>query len=525
MYDIIIIGTGSGGGTIAKKLAPSGRRILIIERGDFIPREKDNWDMVKVVTKGKYRTKEQWVDKNDEPFEPYTHYVVGGNSKMYGAASFRLRDNDFNEVEHYGGVSPAWPLTAKDFEPYYDEAEQLFSVHGVRGLDPFEPKGIKSLPHPPIPVEPFTEELYNNIRKLGIRAYPIPMAVKLGQDRPYPEAPTVLENFDGFPDPSEAKVDAHTSGVRKALEYDNVTLMTNTKAVKLLTDRTGNAVTSVVVEIDGKAEIIPTKLVVLAAGAINSAALLLASGNELHPNGLANSSNLVGRNYMSHINGCQIAFTPHKLNTSLFQKYFCIGDYYYASDLHAWPLGEIQLMGKNDPDTYLGLGQDYFPGKDADYISKHSIDFWLTSEDLPHPDNRVVLQPDGTIKLIYHREENNVEAYENLKVKLHNIFKELGRLDPDLREVYWGGYDLGISGVSHQCGTLRFGRNPQDSVLDINCKAHDLNNLFVADASFFPASGAYNPSLTTAANALRVGEFINKNFQEIISIQGKTAVV
>lgn len=511
MYDIIIIGTGSGGGTIAQKLAPSGKKILIIERGDFIPREKENWDM-EAVSKGRYRTTEKWFDATGNTFEPYTHYVVGGNSKMYGAASFRLRDEDFSEVQHFAGISPEWPLKANDYLPYYKEAEALFSVHGQKGIDPFEPKNQSDFPFEPIPVEPFTKELYINMHKIGVRAFPIPMAVKLAQDGNTPDAPHILGNFDGYPDPSEAKVDAHTCGVRSALKHNNVTLLTNAKATKINTDASGKKVVSIEVEINGELSTIATNLVVLAAGAINSAALLLKSANENHPNGLANSSDQVGRNYMTHINGCQIAFTPNKLNVSAFQKYFCIGDYYYAGVDNELPLGEIQLMGKNDNDTYLGIGGDFFPGKDAQYIAQHAIDFWLTSEDLPDPNNRVQLTENGDIQLFYNREKNNVEAFENLKIKLHQIFEKLGTVDSDLKEVHWGGYDLGISGISHQCGTLRFGNDPNTSVLDLNCKAHDLDNLFVADASFFPASGAYNPSLTIAANALRVGDFINTNF-------------
>ncbi len=517
MYDIIIIGTGSGGGTIARKLAPSGRKILILERGDFIPREKENWDMEEVVVKGRYRPRENWYDRDGHPFEPFTHYLVGGNSKMYGAASFRLRDRDFGEVVHYAGTSPAWPIGPEVLAPFYTEAESLFSVHGQRGMDPFEPGNIPPFPYPPIPVEPFTEELYNLLHQTGVQAYPIPMAVKLGQDSRSPEAPHVLENFDGFPDPSEAKVDSHTSGIRKALEYPEVTLLTGARVTKIITDSSGRKVTAVEADIKGKKQLFNTRLLVLAAGAINSAALLLSSASDKHPGGLANSSGQVGRNYMAHINGCQIAYTPNKLNTSLFQKYFCIGDYYFATDKNDFPLGEIQLMGKNDAGTYLSTGQEFFPGKDAAYIAQHAIDFWLTSEDLPHPENRVTLTRDGAIQLTYHREKNNVTAFENLKLKLRGIFRELGKIDPAYKEVYWGGYDLGISGVSHQCGTLRFGMDPGNSVLDINCKAHDLDNLFVADASFFPASGAYNPSLTTAANALRVGAFINENFKDILA--------
>ncbi|RIV24022.1 GMC family oxidoreductase [Fibrisoma montanum] len=508
-YDVIIIGTGSGGGTLAQKLAPSGEKILLLERGDFIPKEKENWDVDEVVVKGRYRADEVWYDKDDQPFKPFTHYVVGGNSKMYGAASFRLRESDFREVQHPAGVSPAWPLTYADFAPYYTQAERLFSVHGVRGIDPFEPPASDPYPFGSIPIEPFTEELYQHVQQTGLKPFPIPMAVRLAEDNPYwPDAPTVLGNFDGFPDPTEAKADAHVTGVRAALQHPNVTLMTHAFVYRLGTDETGRRVTTVEVERHGQRETFRANVIILAAGAINSAALLLRSASDRHPHGLANSSGLVGRNYMAHINGCLIAYTPDKLNTSFFQKYFCIGDFYESSARNPYPLGEIQLMGKNDPATVVGLSQTMFPDKAADWLCSHSIDFWLTTEDLPDPENRVTLTPSGHIQLLYHRERNNVAAFEQLKQSLKDLFCRLGDIDPALKTVHWAGYDLGISGVSHQCGTLRFGTDPATSVLDTTCKAHDLDNLYVADASFFPSSGAYNPSLTTAANALRVGDHL-----------------
>jgi len=516
-YDVIIIGTGSGGGTIAQRLAPAGKKILILERGTFIPKEKENWDVNEVVVKGRYRPDEIWYDKDNQPFKPFTHYVVGGNSKMYGAASFRLRESDFEESEHTAGTSPAWPLTYADFAPYYTQAEQLFSVHGLRGADPTEPTGAEPYPFVPIAPEPFADELYQNVHKAGLQPFPIPMAVRLAQDDPTkPDAPTVLGNFDGFPDPTEAKADSHVTGVRAALQHPNVTLLTGAFVSKLITDPTGQRITTVEVQRNNQTgprsvETYQAQVVVLAAGAINSAALLLRSATKQHPNGLANGSGQVGRNYMAHINGCLIAYTPDKLNTSFFQKYFCIGDYYQATPNNPHPLGEIQLMGKNDPPTVVGLAADFLPGKDAQWLAEHSIDFWLTAEDLPQPDNRVSLTADGHIQLTYHRDRNNVAAFEQLKQKLKDLFVKLGEIDPALKTVHWAGYDLGINGVSHQCGTLRFGTDPATSVLDINCKAHEVNNLFVADASFFPSSGAYNPSLTTAANALRVGDYLLEN--------------
>jgi choline dehydrogenase-like flavoprotein len=166
-------------------------------------------------------------------------------------------------------------------------------------------------------------------------------------------------------------------------------------------------------------------------------------------------------------------------------------------------------MGRNDPDTILWMGETLFPGESYEKLKEMSIDFWLTSEDLPSADNRVTLREDGSIKVSYTR--NNYTAYEKLKAKLKELFATIGEVDPDYKDVKWGGYDLDVSGMSHQNGTLRFGTDPSVSVLDLNCKAHDLDNLYVVDASFFPSCGAFNPALTIAANALRVADHIIMN--------------
>lgn len=504
-YDVIIIGTGSGGGTIAHKLAPTGKRILILERGGFIPKEKENWDPSEVVTKGRYRPKEKWFDKDDKPFSPFIHYNVGGNSKMYGAALFRFRESDFDEVQHYGGISPAWPFGYDTMEPYYTMAEQMYHVHGKRGIDPSEPWTISPFPHPPLAYEPVILDLNKKMQQVGLHPFPLPMGVKLPQDFTNNEPPVILSNFDGFPDLTDSKADSHTVALRPALENKNVTMLTHAYVDKLMTDPSGKRVTGVVTEINGEHQIFSADIVIVACGAINSAALLLRSANDKHPNGLANSSGQVGRNLMLHHNGCLVAFTKKK-NDSVFQKSLGIADYYFGAEDSTLPLGEIQLMGRNDPDTIMWLAEKLFPGKSYKELAEMTIDFWCTAEDLPSPDNRVTLKSDGSIKVSYTR--TNYEAYEKLKAKLKEIFVKLGEIDPDYKDTVWNGYDLDVSGVSHQNGTLRFGTDPKTSVLNVNCKAHDLENLYAVDASFFPSCGAFNPALTIAANALRVGDHL-----------------
>jgi len=500
---------------MAYKLAPGGKRILILERGGFIPKEKENWDAHEVVNLGRYRPNDVWLDQDDKPFKPFIHYNVGGNSKMYGAALFRFRESDFEKVEHFGGESPEWPLKYDTYEPYYSIAEKLYSVHGKRGSDPSEPWASSDYPLPPLAYEPLIKDLNEKMQQLGLKPFPLPMGVRLPQDYTETEAPVMLENFDGFPDPTDSKADGQVMALRPALKNKNVTLLTHAYVEKLDTDASGMRVSKVHADVKGEKMIFDADIVIVACGAVNSAALLLRSKNDKHPNGLANSSGQLGRNLMLHHNGCLVAFTKEMINDCVFQKSLGLADFYHNADDSKLPLGEIQLMGRNDPDTILWLAEKIYPGKSYEELKKMTIDFWLTSEDLPSAENRVTLTEDGKIKVYYHR--TNYTAYEKLKAKLKEVFEKLGELDQRFKDIQWAGYDLDISGMSHQNGTCRFGIDPSESVLDLHCKAHDVQNLYVVDASFFPSCGAFNPSLTIAANALRVGDHI---LNDVLKING-----
>lgn len=510
-YDLIIIGTGAGGGTLARKLAPTGKKILILERGDFLPKERENWDPIEVFAKGRYRTQESWYDGEGKPFSPFTHYWVGGNTKLYGAALLRLRESDFTNVQHFDGVSPAWPLSYADFEPYYQQAETLYKVHGATGFDPCEPPRSQPYPYPALEHEPRMKQLFEDLQKMGHKPAPLAVAVNPGDDKPFPQAPVNLSNFDGFPDLTEAKQDAHVVGINYALGFDNVTLKTNTYVERLETDTTGKQVTQVVAK-HGEEEIrYQGDIVVVSCGAVNSAALMLRSANDQHPNGLANSSDQVGRNYMLHNNGTLVAISEEP-NPSVFQKSLMITEFYHGAPDSEFPLGSVQMMGKTDPDSLAQELKDHpeildvLPNATVEEISAHSIDFFLTAEDLPLAKNRVTVRKDGSIQT--HYTQNNMEAYRRLREKMIGMMEGIGCKACAHRDNAYVGYKLGISGVSHQNGTLRFGTDPTSSVLDVNCKAHDLDNLYVVDTSFFPSAGAVNPSLTAMANALRVGDHL-----------------
>ncbi|MBL8747013.1 MAG: GMC family oxidoreductase [Phycisphaerae bacterium] len=502
-FDIIIIGTGAGGGTIARRLAPSGLRILILERGGFLPRERENWDTKAVHADKRYLTKETWYDRDDQAFSPYTHYWVGGNTKVYGAALLRLRPSDFGEVRHYGGVSPAWPIGYDELERYYSEAEWMYCVHGERHRDPHDPPASRDYPFGPIEHEPRIAELACDLRDLGLRPFPMPIGVRL-PNRPREQAPLRLSHFDGYPDVTESKADSHVIGVEAALAHPNVSILTGALAQRLVVDSSGRRVVGVEVLRDGRIQTYHGGTIVVACGAVNSAALFLRSACDGHPNGLANSSGMVGRNYMCHNNSLFVAVTGEP-NPSRFQKTFGLTDFYRGVPDSSLPLGTIQLMGKPDPDTIRWLQGDRLPGLSAEDILAHSIDFFLTAEDLPDAENRVTLRADGSIRLCYR--ENNLEALRRLEHRLMITLDSVDRVRGRRAATYLTA-KLGVSGVSHQCGTLRFGIDPRTSVLDTDCKAHDLDNLYVVDSSCFPSSGAVNPSLTIMANALRVGDHL-----------------
>ena len=510
-YDVIIIGTGAGGGTLAYKLAPSGKRILLLERGDYVPREKDNWNPRAVNAEGKYQTTEVWRDRNGKELHPHTNYFVGGNTKFFGAALFRLRKEDFGEIRHYGGVSPAWPLSYNELEPYYTRAEQLYHVHGQRGEDPTEPLASAPYPHPPVSHEPRLQQLSDDFARLGLRPFHTPLGIMLDEQNPHKSRCIRCNTCDGFPCLVYAKSDAQVVCVDPALEHHNVTLLTQAYVSRLETSPSGRAVTAVQVERNGVKETYSGDLVVVSCGAINSAALLLRSANDTHPRGLANSSDVVGRHYMGHVNSVLMAVSKCP-NPTIFQKTLSVNDFYLPSPAWEYPMGHISFVGKLDGDTLKAGAPALVPGFTLDLMATHSLDFWLTSEDLPDPNNRVTLDRDGNIVLAY--KPNNDAGHKRLIATLEGLMKQQTKCTIHGHACHQGlfarnlfiGQRIPLAGVAHQNGTIRFGRDPKTSALDANCKAHDLDNLYVVDASFFPSSGAVNPALTIMANALRVGD-------------------
>jgi choline dehydrogenase-like flavoprotein len=505
LYDVIIIGTGAGGGTLAHHLAPSGKSILLLERGDFLPREKENWDPVEVYAKNRYVSNDTWYDANGKPFQPGSHYFVGGATKVFGASLFRLRKEDFGQLRHHDGLSPAWPISYEELEPYYTKAERIYSVHGERGADPTEPPASTPYPFPAVSHEPRIQALVDRLEHLGHRPFHAPSAVLLNEQAPQLSRCIRCDTCDGYPCLVQAKADAETVCVRPALTHPNVTLVTNAHVVRLETNTAGREVTKVIAKRGDALESYTGSIVVVSAGAANSARILLRSTNDKHPHGLANGSDMVGRNYMFHNSAALVALSKYENNTR-FQKTLALNDFYFGAEDFDFPLGNIQMIGKSHGAVFREAAPRLVPGFTLELMARHAIDFWLTTEDLPDPNNRVTLNSEGRIVLSY--KFNNLEPARRLTAKLKSL---LGHLDchPHLvpNQLYLGK-SIPIAGVGHQAGTCRFGVDPSTSVLDVNCKAHELDNLYVVDTSFFPSIGAVNPSLTAMANALRVGDHL-----------------
>jgi len=495
-FDIIIIGTGAGGGTMAHALSDTSARVLVIERGDFVPQEEENWDPEAVWKHLRYRANEQWLDERGRAFTPYTHYGVGGNTKFWGSVLYRLRREDFQAIEHVDGISPAWPIDYDTLEPYYERAERLYHVRGQDGIDPTEPpRG--PFPYEAVPHQSGMAAIVERLREQGLHPSPLPLGLmRVGED----DGCILCNTCNSFVCKVHAKSEADVCCVRPAIKRPNVTLWTNANAKRLLTDPCGRTVQAVEVERAGEIVRVEAPLVVVSCGAVNSAALLLRSKNDKHPRGLANSSGLVGRRYMAHLATMMQGFHPFRPNSTVFQKTVAINDFYLRGPRARFPLGQIQSQGR----THGVMAQTVVPwiplwAYEA-WVSR-GVDWLVMSEDLPTVDNGIIVDDDGRIHL--HYTPNNLAAHRQLVAETKRMLRRLG---------YWlvVKHSHGAKNTTHQCGTLCFGTDPRASVLDPYCRAHDVENLFVVDASFFPSSAAVNPGLTIAAQALRVADHIKE---------------
>ncbi|HEX9064186.1 MAG TPA: GMC family oxidoreductase [Streptosporangiaceae bacterium] len=491
--DVVIVGTGIGGSTLAWALRGTGRSVLVLERGPYLPREAENWSSESVFGDLRYRTADRWVDREGRLFRPEMQYYVGGNSKFYGGVLWRLRASDFDSSVHADGESLAWPITYGDLEPYYTLAEQAYGVRGSLGLDPTEPAHSAPYEHAALEHEPPMARLASRLGQRGLHPFQPPIAVGYGDGGPCIRCATC----DGFPCRIDAKGDAEMRCLRPALTAPNVTLQTGTMVSRVLTTGAGDSAVGVEIDQDGRRSLVEAGTVVVACGAVNSAALLLRSASPAHPDGLANSSGQVGRNYMQHTCTMLMAVAPVRRNPTKFAKTLAVNDYYYGEPGYPYPMGGLQTIGKVDGAMVATAVRRSVPRALLSALAARSTEWLVMSEDIPHPDNRVGLTSDGRIRL----------AWRPTNLASHRRLVRRGRAA--LRR---SGYPLifalplGVESNPHQCGTARFGRDPATSVLDAVCRSHDVKNLFVVDASFFPSSAAVNPALTIAAQALRIAD-------------------
>ncbi len=507
-YDVIIIGSGAGGGTLAHRLAPSGKRILLLERGGWLPREPENWLAQDVFVENRYVSPETWYDAKGKPFQPQIHYFVGGATKLYGAALYRLRREDFGELRHHDGISPAWPISYDELEPYYTQAEQLYQVHGARGEDPTEPPSSAPYPHPAVSHEPRIQQLSDDLSCSRLPA--VPRAVRDPARRVEPAlrdaacaAPTATvspasstrsRTPRSSPSARRSSTQHHPDDERARGEAGDERRRHRRDRRRRRARRSGRRRST-------------ADLVVVSCGAANSARLLLESATDKHPNGLANGSDQVGRNFMFHDSPAVLALSREE-NPTIYQKTLGLNDFYFGADDFDYPLGNVQMVGKSQAPMFRGekpVETRLAPQWSLERIARHAIDFWLSTEDLPS-----ARQPrhggrrrQGDAELLGDERRGQEAALREGEVDRRGARHEPGPSHPPVRL----HEERDPGGRAARTKRAHAGSAPTRPTrcLNTDCRAHEVDNLYVVDTSFFPSIGAVNPALTAMANALRVG--------------------
>lgn len=493
--DIVIIGSGVGGSAVAHQLAGSGSRILMLERGDFLPNEPQNSDAEAVFLQERYKTRDEWQDASGARYRPGQYYYVGGHTKFYGTAMFRFRAQDFQASTIDGSPSPAWPVIYDELAPYYAEAERLYGVRGQSGIDQTEPPR-DTFPHAPIPHEPTIGRLAKRLSAQGLHPFPMPSAVDFGGGGSCQRCGTC----DAFACRVSAKGDAEARVLRPLLAQPDLQLERHAQVTRLIADDQGHRIIAAEFRRDGLITRVEAPLFVLSAGAINSALILLRSACAAAPDGLANRSGVVGRYLMNHHLTGLMAINPLARNETKFPKTLSVNDFYNGLPGDSNARGNIQMLGKIQG-AMIRATYPTMPRVLADWLGRHSVDVLAMSEDTPEADSRVRLLPDDRVEVDYR--PGGTHAHDRFVRHVRGVLRRAG-FPVVLR------HGFGIRAPSHQCGTVRMGDDPATSALDTMCRAHDHPNLYVVDAGFFPSSAALNPALTIAAQALRVGAHLRE---------------
>ncbi len=492
--DVLVIGSGMGGATFAAGLAPSGASIVVLERGERLVDSASARDARAIFQRGVFRPRETWLDQAGQAFNPGNYYCVGGNSKLYGGVLIRYRLTDFGPIQYAEGATPGWPFDYAEIEPWYGRAEALYQVRGRLGEDPTEPPHSTPYEYPPVADEPPIAALRERLKRLGLHPFSLPLGVDI--DKWLARAATP---WDAFPDTGTGKMDAETCALQLATAHANVELRTGARVLQIDTDPAGRQIEGVVYQWQGETRRMRAGVVGLAAGAVNSAAILLASANGAMPNGLANRTDQVGRHFMNHNTSAALAIDPRNVNASIYQKTIGLNDFYLDDGSGGPPLGNVQLLGKISG-AILKSRLRYVPEAVLARLARHSVDFYLMSEDLPSADSRVQLR--GSRILLDWR-PSNMAAQKGLVARMRTILRAAG-----FPLVLVKPFDRRTP--SHQCGTLRMGADPRHAVVDSRGRSFDHPNLFVVDAGVLPTSAAVNPSLTIAALALRCAAYVRE---------------
>ncbi|MFQ5627789.1 MAG: GMC family oxidoreductase [bacterium] len=517
-WDVVIIGTGFGGSMAARQLAAAGMRVLLLERGDWVARDDSAWDVKQILIDRKYKTKtafeaDQWLGRR----LVHPDMAVGGNSIFYGAASLRLRERDFCAKSAFIDVAKDclsfvdWPIKYDHLEPYYDLAEQLLDVAGQAQIDPFEPRRRQPFPQESPPYSRPAQRIVDAAKNIGLNPFPLPLAINYRRNSQR-EKCIQCTTCDLFPCKIGAKNDLAMTVLPEARKNGAV-VQPHTIAKKLLRKNHRISGVECLDALSGERFVIRCGLCVVACGAIGSAKLLLLSGlDETKYNG-----DWIGRNLLRHCNGIVIGMFPFETNLkNEFNKQVAVTDFY---DGHPdgkglkGPWGMLQAL-QVPPQEYIHSQAPVPISTIGARTTKFHSYLLCIAEDLPNPENRVTIHPtkkdqyglpNASVYSKYH--QRDLQARKSLYREAARILRKAGAMI-HIRKP--------INTYSHAIGTCRFGHSPEAGVLDPSCQFFGIKNLFVVDGSFMPTAGGVNPSLTIAANALRVGDYIVENWQAFV---------
>ncbi|MGH6737044.1 MAG: GMC oxidoreductase [Methyloceanibacter sp.] len=467
-YDVIIIGSGAGGGSVAYKLANAGKRVLLIEKGAFLPRDASTLDVRQVFVDGVFKNHVVWLDGKGDQFVPGEFYNVGGKTKWYGAALFRFRPVEFEAEQDYGLLG--WPFGYDELKPYYDEATDLLKITAFKN----EPE-LQALLDKIITADP------------GWQLHPLP----LGLSHDIINHPEEAKHFDGFASPSGLKSDSERNLIDHIRDRPNFTLLAG-DPVSELVSAPGDPRTIVGVTCaDGSTY--EAETTVLAAGAMTSPRILQ---DHLHASGLAlPCGDLVGANFKMHINSAVLGFSPFKDHDVLRKTAVLYND--------KFPHSSMQCLGWIDPELLAVQAPPLTPGFIDKFLGTRAIGFWATTEDSSSPQNRIISGGPGGKPIMDYSLDRIPHA-----VKEHHAL-----IDAWIERLLAAGLlgvdkYMGMAGTAHALGSLVTGTDPKTSVVDPHGKVHGMERLYVGDGSPLPRASRVNPSLTIYAWGLRLGDHL-----------------